>query len=195
MGISASESQQWQRMGSQWTMPPVSYQWNLLVTVISGRHLRLRSIPTTRPGLEHSMEILNNLLQDNATPPHPNTQPSQMLGCHESAISLLPVWPFAFPTACLQFLPSMFLCPLSSDFCHIISPTTHVFQLWLHYLYTFHNSHWPTAIAFSLYATVTFSLQGLLFLDYNDDPCGKLLWNAGTYKTIYVMSARKLGFS
>lgn len=164
------------------------------MTVISGRHLRLRSNPTTWPGLEQSMEILYNLLQDNATPPHPNTQQSLMPGCHESATSLLPVWPLAFPTACLQFLPSKLLCPLSPDFCHIVSPTTHVFQLWVHYLYTYHNSHWPTAIIFFLYAKVTFSLQGLLFLDYSDDPCGKLLWNAGTYKTIYVTSARKPDF-
>jgi hypothetical protein len=129
-------------MDSHRTMPPVSYQYNLLVTVTSGRHLRLRSIPTTWPGLEHVMGILNNLLQDNATPPQLNTQPTQLPGCHESATSLLPVWPLAFPTACLQFLPSMFLFPLSSDFCHIVSPTTHVFHLWLHYLYTYHNSHY-----------------------------------------------------
>jgi len=168
---------------------------SVTVTAISGRHLRLRSFPTTWPGLEQIMEILNKLLQDNATTPHPNTQPTQLPGCQESVISLLPVWPLAFLTACLQFLPSMFLCPLSPDFCYIVSPTTHVFQSWLHYLYIYHNSHWPTAITFSLYAIVTFSLQGLFFLDYNDDPCGKLLRNAGTYKTIYKTSARKLGFS
>jgi hypothetical protein len=99
---------------------------SVTVNVISGRHLRLRSIPITWPGLQHIMEILNNLLQDNTTPPHPKTQPTQLPGCHESATSLLPVWPLAILTVCLQFLPSMFLCPLSPDFCHIVSPTTHV---------------------------------------------------------------------
>jgi len=148
---------------------------SVTVNVISGKLPRLRSSPTTWPGIVHIMETLNNLLQDNATPPHPNTQPTQLPGCHESATSLLPVRPLAFLTACLQFLPSMFLCPLSPDFCYTVSPTTHVFQLWLYYLYIYHNSHWPTVISFSLYAIITFSLQGLLFLDYNDDPCGKLL--------------------
>ena len=55
-GISASESQQWHRTGSQRTMPPVSYQYDLLVTVTSRRHLTLRSIPTAWPGLQHSTE-------------------------------------------------------------------------------------------------------------------------------------------
>jgi hypothetical protein len=83
------------------------------------------------------------------------------------------------------FKPSMFLCPLSPDFRYIVSPTTHVFQLWLHYLYIYHSSHWPTTISFFLYAIVTLSLQGLFFLDYSDQPSCKLLRNAGTYKTVY----------